>query len=47
MELIDAEMQAIELLNSFSSDVKTPRQCEKLKENLEIININRSEYGVD
>ena len=33
MELLDAEVQAIDLLNNLSSDVKTPRQCEKLKEN--------------
>jgi hypothetical protein len=47
MEILVAEMQAIDILNGFPTHVTIPRQCDKLKENLEIVNINRSEYGVD
>ena len=47
MEIHVAEMQAIDILKSFPTDIATPRQCKKLKQNLEMVNINRSEEGVD
>ena len=47
MELLEAEMQAMNLLNGFSGDMKTPRQCEKLKDNLVMVNLNRLEETLD
>ena len=47
LEILVAEIQAIEILNSLPTDVTTPRLCQIFKAKLEIVSINRSEEGVD
>ena len=46
MELLVAEIQAIEILNGLPTDVTNPRLYQIFKAKLEMVNINRPEEGL-